>query len=100
MGILCFIFMIASIRTNIAFFMIFFTLVLAFPLLAGAFWQLANGQMALGTRLVTAAGACAFVTCVSGWWIFAALVLATVDFPINVPVGDLSSLVKGKDAEA
>ncbi|KAL9061547.1 MAG: hypothetical protein Q9162_000079 [Coniocarpon cinnabarinum] len=95
MGVLCFIFLICSLRTNIAFFIIFFTLVMAFAFLAGAFWQLANGQMALGYRLVTAGGAFAFVTCLAGWWIFAALLLAAVDFPVPIPVGDLSGMIKG-----
>ena len=88
--------MICSLRTNIAFFIIFFTLVCAFGFLAGAFWQLANGDMTLGGRLVIAAGAFAFITCLAGWWIFAALMLAAVDFPLVLPVGDLSAMIKGK----
>ena len=97
MGILCFVFMIAALRTNIAFVIIFFTLVLAFPLLAAAFWRLAEGDMAMGNRLVVAGGACAFVTCVSGWWIFSALMLASVNFPFGLPVGDLSGVIKGRN---
>lgn len=86
MGVLCFIYMICSIRTNVAFFIIFLTLVLAFALLTGAFWNLAlDGTSATGLACVTAAGACAFVTCVAGWWIFASILLASVDFPIVLP---------------
>lgn len=97
MGILCVIFMICALRTNIAFVIIFFALVFAFPILGAAFWQLANGSMALGMRLTVIGGGFAFVTCVAGWWIFAALLLAAVDFPVNLPVGDLSHIIKGKD---
>lgn len=40
-GLLCLIYMICSLRTNICFFIIFLTLVLAFGLLAGAYFNLA-----------------------------------------------------------
>ncbi|TID23762.1 putative gpr1 fun34-class plasma membrane protein [Venturia nashicola] len=95
MGLMCFIYMILSLRTNIAFFIIFFTLVLAFGFLAGAYFQISNGNLALAGRLQTAAGAFTFVTCASGWWIFFAIMLAALDFPFQLPVGDLSGLIKG-----
>lgn len=41
-----------------------------------------------------AGGACAFVCCAAGWWILFAIVLESVDFPFQLPVGDLSRLVK------
>ena len=40
-GLICFIFLICSLRTNIVFFLIFFTLVGAFGCLAAAYWNLA-----------------------------------------------------------
>jgi succinate-acetate transporter protein len=85
MGILCFVYLICSIRTNLIFFMIFFTLVPAFGLLAGSYFQLANGNEALSDRLGEAAGAFAFVTCICGWYIFFAIMLASVDFPLDLP---------------
>lgn len=42
-GALSFIFLILSLRTNIVFVVIFFTLVIFFSLLSGAYWQSANG---------------------------------------------------------
>ena len=102
MGLLCFIFLICSLRTNIVFVVIFFTLVLTFTLLAGSYWQNANAignkdlaAAALAGRLQIAGGACAFVTSLAGWWIFAAIMLAALDFPFQIPVGDLSTLIKG-----
>lgn len=95
MGLMCFLYMILSLRTNIVFFLIFFTLVLAFGFLAGAYFQTSNGNVALAGRLQTAAGACTFVTCACGWWIFFAIMLAGLDFPFQLPVGDLSGIVKG-----
>ena len=41
MALICFIFLICSLRTNIVFFVIFLTLVGAFGCLAGAYWNLA-----------------------------------------------------------
>ena len=31
----------------------------------------------------------------AGWWIFLAIMLASLDFPFGLPVGDLSVYVKG-----
>jgi uncharacterized protein len=103
MGVLCFIYLICSLRTNVVFVVIFFTLVIAFALLAGVYWQsanaIANGSdaatLALAHRLQVAAGAFTFVTCMAGWWIFFAIMLAALDFPFQIPVGDLSTLIKG-----
>lgn len=111
MGVLCFIYLICSLRTNVAFVVIFFTLVLAFSLLAGAYWHNAQAigmtasdpkgaasKAALAGRLQIAAGACTFVTSMAGWWIFFAIMLAALDFPFQIPVGDLSTLIKGYSA--
>lgn len=103
MGVLCFIYLICSLRTNVVFVVIFFTLVIAFGLLSGAYWQLANAYgngndpatIALAGRLQKAAGAFTFVTALAGWWIFFAIMLAALDFPFQIPVGDLSTMIKG-----
>lgn len=101
MGVLCFIYLICSLRTNIVFVIIFFTLVMVFTLLAAAYWQNANSianndpsAAALAGKLQKAGGAFAFVTCMAGWWIFAAIMLASLDFPFSLPVGDLSTMIK------
>jgi len=95
MGLLCLIYLVAALRTNVVFVVIFTTLVIAFCLLAGAFWQLALANSAQGSQLLVVAGAFAFIACVAGWYIFAAQMLACVDFPLSLPVGDLSTLIKG-----
>lgn len=41
MGMLCLVYLICSVRTNIVFFLIFLSLVIAFGLLTGAYWALA-----------------------------------------------------------
>lgn len=95
MGVLCFIYMICALRTNVVFVGIFLFLVPAFGCLAGTYWQLAKGNASIAQNLLIAAGACCFVVCALGWWIFFAILLASLDFPFQLPVGDLSSIVKG-----
>jgi len=31
----------------------------------------------------------------AGWYIFFAIMLAVIDFPFGLPVGDLSTVIKG-----
>lgn len=98
MGVLCFLYMILALRTNLVFFGIFLTLVPAFCLLAAAFWYNAEdyeGNAELSKTLILAAGACTFVTDLLGWYIFFAILLASLDFPFQLPVVDLSRWVKG-----
>ncbi|KAL8818162.1 MAG: hypothetical protein Q9223_003145 [Gallowayella weberi] len=103
MGLMCFVFLICSLRTNIVFFVIFLTLVCAFGCLAGAYFNLAlvyanPTNLAAATRAsrcVVAGGAFTFVTSLAGWWIFLAIMLASLDFPVQIPVGDLSTMIKG-----
>ncbi|KAJ4396585.1 hypothetical protein N0V93_000806 [Gnomoniopsis smithogilvyi] len=99
MGVVCFIFLVCSLRTNICFSVIFFTLVMNFIMLTTAYWLLAEdylGNAAKAGRFIKAGGAFAFVTCMSGWWIFFAILLESVDFPFSLPLGDLSTVIKGK----
>ncbi|KAF1361041.1 hypothetical protein EJ07DRAFT_164643 [Lizonia empirigonia] len=95
MGLLCLIYLVCSLRTNLVFFLIFFTLVPAFALLAATFLLLAQGRAATAAKCQEAAGAFAFVTCICGWYIFFAIMLASVDFPFSLPIVDLSGVVRG-----
>jgi len=103
MGLLCLIYLVCSLRTNIVFFGIFGTLVPAFGCLAGAFWKIAEATPeAAKTALKCqhAAGGLTFVTCLLGWYLFFVQLLASVDFPLNLPVGDLSRFIKGASEKA
>lgn len=95
MGVMCFVYLICSLRTNIIFFMIFLLLVPTFCCLAGSFWQAAQGNSALAVTLQHAGGGLAFAACLFGWYLFLVLCLASVDFPLALPVGDLSRFIKG-----
>lgn len=93
MGLLCLVYLICALRTNIVFVGIFATLVPAFGLLASVFWHGAQGVLVPHHQ--TAAGALTFITCLLGWYLFFVQLLASVDFPLNLPVGDLSRFIKG-----
>lgn len=93
MGLLCLVYLICALRTNIVFVGIFTTLVVAFGLLASVFWHGAQGIAV--PRQQTAAGALTFITSLLGWYLFFVQCLASVDFPLNLPVGDLSHIIKG-----
>jgi len=95
MGLLCLVFLICSVRTNLVFFLIFFSLVPAFSCLAGAYWQLALGNTATAVKLQHAGGGLTFAVSLLGWYIFLVQMLAAVDFPIGLPVIDLSRFVPG-----
>jgi len=98
MGLLCLVYMICALRTNIIFLMIFALLVPAFGCLTGYFWKAAEGVVA--NNLQHAAGGLTFTVCLLGWYLFFVQLLASVDFPLNLPVGDLSRYVKGASDKA
>lgn len=66
MGVLCLVFLIASVRTNLVFFTIFACLVPAFGCLAGAFWHLANGDVAKAQLLQHVGAGLAYAVCILG----------------------------------
>lgn len=60
-GVLCFIYFIISLRTNIVFAVIFISVDAAFVLLSATYWSIAKGHTALAGKLQIAGGACGFV---------------------------------------
>jgi succinate-acetate transporter protein len=92
MALLCFIYLICSIRTNIAFFIIFLSLTVAFGLLTGCYWEAARGNTQLTKVLQKLAGVSCFVTCAAGWWILIAMLGEAVDFPLVIPGGSVPHL--------
>ncbi|KAH8694315.1 hypothetical protein BGW36DRAFT_346366 [Talaromyces proteolyticus] len=73
---------------------------LAFLLLTGAFWAVAEdftGNARVAHRCEVAAGACVFVSSIAGWYLLTSITLETVDFPIALPLGDLSMLIRGRN---
>ncbi|EME44297.1 hypothetical protein DOTSEDRAFT_71958 [Dothistroma septosporum NZE10] len=103
MGVLCFVYLILSLRTNLVFFLIFLFLVPSFAMLAAAFFALGadyTGNAARAHTYVLTAGALTFVVDMLGWYIFFAIMLASLDFPFQLPVVDLSRFIKGASDKA
>ncbi|EPS35277.1 hypothetical protein H072_11525 [Dactylellina haptotyla CBS 200.50] len=88
-----FIFLICSLRTNLVFVVLFVTLDATFGLLTATYFSLADGQASTANRLLITAGAFALVSSASGWYILLAQLLAALDFPVQLPVGDLSGFI-------
>ncbi|CCG81050.1 putative Plasma membrane ammonium transporter [Taphrina deformans PYCC 5710] len=95
-GVVCFIYFIISLRTNVVFAIIFITVDVAFLLLAATYWQLVNGNTVTAGHLQTAAGAFAFACCMAGWYLLIVILLDSLDFPLTLPVGDLSNFIRVK----
>jgi uncharacterized protein len=98
MGVLCFVYLIIALRTNIVFVLIFLLLVPAFACLAQFFFLIGEGTVNLTYQ--HAAGGLTFAVSLLGWYLFLVQLLAAVDFPLNLPVGDLSGLIKGASERA
>ncbi|KAF2213444.1 hypothetical protein CERZMDRAFT_83618 [Cercospora zeae-maydis SCOH1-5] len=92
-------FFICSFRTNIVFIIIFGTTLPAVACLARVFFYAADGVKCTSTSIVynandsAAASGILFAPCLAGWYLFAALLLPTVDFPLPIPLGDMQGVV-------
>ncbi|OAP59513.1 hypothetical protein AYL99_06811 [Fonsecaea erecta] len=89
MAVLCLIYLVCALRTNLVFVIIFAGLFWGFTLLTTTFWLIADGGSGAGTTLYIA-GASLGVSCMAGWYLLLALLLRAVEFPITLPLVDLS----------
>ncbi|KAK9430116.1 GPR1/FUN34/yaaH family-domain-containing protein [Lipomyces doorenjongii] len=94
-ALLVMVLLICSLRTNVAFFLIFVTVDAALLCLTIAYFVMAEGKYTLGQNFVKAGGGCLLTCGLVGFYIFIVLMLSAVDFPFQLPVGDLSHLMKG-----
>jgi len=92
-ALLTFIFLICSLRTNIANVLLFLFLDITFCLLTGVYFNLASGNPQMATSLLRASGTVAMLSCNAGWYILVALLLESLDFPVKLPMGDLSKFI-------
>ena len=95
-GILCVIYTVAALRTNVCLVLILSSFDVAFPLLTASYWYAGHGNLGPAINCQKAGGAFAFVGGLVGWYLFISLVLDGVDFPISLPVGDLSQIIRGR----
>ncbi|THV06389.1 hypothetical protein K435DRAFT_834304 [Dendrothele bispora CBS 962.96] len=92
-------YLICSLRTNVAFVLIFLTLTPLLALLSAGYGQLGNGNVELGQTLMKASGACAFANACIAWYLFASLLFRAVDMPFTLPVGDLSGFMRKRNRD-
>lgn len=92
-GLLSFVFFVCSLRTNVCLAVLFLTYTIAFPLLAAADWVRTKGDMNLAGRLTVGGGAACFVVSCCSWWAMIDGLMESVDFPMRLPMGDLSKVV-------
>ncbi|KAL5529147.1 hypothetical protein ACEPAG_5121 [Sanghuangporus baumii] len=98
-GILCAIYFIASLRTNIPFAGIFLFLVFAFEFIAAGYFHTGTGHTSDAARDFKVGGAFAFVVALLGVWIDTSLLCAAVGMPFTIPVFDLSHLGRRKNED-
>lgn len=89
-GVISTIFLVVALRTNVIFVWVFATISVAFYLLGAAYFSLAAGELAMAGNLIKAGAALGFCTAMGGWYLFIVQMLATVGYPFNLPVGDMS----------
>ncbi|KAH0827696.1 hypothetical protein AYO21_08867 [Fonsecaea monophora] len=103
MALFCLVCLICALKLNICLVIIHSTLVICFCLLTGSFWHSAEAGTEVASKLLIAGGAFGFVSAAAAGYLFLSQMLLTVEFPVSLPVGDLSSLfarhqnqIKGK----
>lgn len=96
MAVLCFLYMIAALRTNVCLVAILLCFVITFPLLAASYFYAADGELGISKTCRIAGGAFGFIASLIAWWLWFSMILESVDFPYNLPVGDLSRYIRGK----
>jgi len=93
-AILCGLYFIAAVRTNVVFMYVFFTLVMTFAFLAAAYRQSGLGNASMSLTFLKTAGAFGFANIVGGWYLAVVLIFAAVEMPFFLPVGDLSGFLQ------
>jgi len=91
-AVVCFVYTIAATRTNVPFVIVFISLTCAFSCLADGHFAIGKGNIAHAAHILKVAGGFAFVTALAGFWIDISLIFASVNFPISIPIGDLSTI--------
>jgi uncharacterized protein len=107
-GIVVFLLLVGSTRTNAVFVFVFITLDAGILLLSGAFFKAAGGNASLAGHLqklyqklnqlliCRRGGSFLFATTLAVLYLLVVIVLAELGFTIPLPVGDLSHLWAGK----
>ncbi|KAK4548633.1 hypothetical protein LTR36_009544 [Oleoguttula mirabilis] len=89
-GFALFTFWIFTLKTNTVFAGIFLFVTIAAWVLAGAYFQVGNGNYVLAEQLQKTGGALLFIVAALGWYMCFVIMAAEMRLGINFPVGDLS----------
>lgn len=100
MGVLCLLYSIAALRTNICLVAILVCFTITFPLLTASYFLAADGHIDTSNACRIAGAAFAFVASMIAWYLWFSMILESVDFPFSLPVGDLSKYIKGASEKA
>jgi len=95
-AILTLLYLIASLRTNVVFVLLFIFLEVTFDVLIATYFRLANGNVANLSSYLKAAGAFGFLTCAMGWYLLLVLIMGSTGIPFSLPIGDLSEFMTPK----
>ncbi|SCZ94439.1 BZ3500_MvSof-1268-A1-R1_Chr12-2g03900 [Microbotryum saponariae] len=91
-----FVYLIASLRTNVVFALLFTFLDITFWIFVAVYVQLGYGHVTHVPMELKAAGAFAFLTSACGWYLLVVLIFGSTGIPIALPVGDLSNFMSGR----
>ncbi|KAJ7681924.1 hypothetical protein DFH06DRAFT_284327 [Mycena polygramma] len=98
-AVLCILYLVASLRTNVVFVWVFATLVFTFSFLAAAYRQAALANASSSLMFLKVAGYFGFANIVGGWYLAVVLIFAAVEMPFDLPVGDLSGFLKRRKVD-
>lgn len=87
---------VCALRVNVALATILLFLVCAYGVLTGAFFAASMAKESAAATLQLTGGALLFIASMVAWWLFASLMMEAIDFPVQIPVFDLSHVIKGR----
>jgi len=97
MAMVSFVFLLGSLRTNVPFVLVFFTLVFLFSFIAGANYEVGYNPTPEGleyaAKLLKIGGGFGFVAAIMGWYLAIITVCASTGVPCPLPIFDLSQKV-------
>lgn len=97
MALVSFIFLLGSLRTNVPFVLVFFTLVFLFAFIAAANYQVGYNPtpegLSYAAKLLRVGGGFGFVASIMGWYLAIITVCASTGVPCPLPIFDLSQKV-------
>ncbi|PPJ53098.1 hypothetical protein CBER1_11575 [Cercospora berteroae] len=101
LGILSFIFLLCSLRTNLVFFLIFVAATCGFGFATASFFYAGIGAMAQSSQFLVATGAAFWAAAMLGWYLLLSIMIETMELPLPaLPVVDLSNRIKAKKPKA